>query len=308
MGERLRGFLRWVGPPLAWGLRIALAGALLWLAYLIVDDESKKEVALPVAALAIVALLIATVSASGWSRLFDRVGKLSLGPFAIEALADARSAATATDGRALVDDGGPDGDNPAVQSHSLLELRFKLERKLTYIAKHMLGASGRRATFLTIGSLEYDGYLTLSEARTATRILTLSELEFDSLSGSQQRTFLRYGNQLADDVRARVLTALVRREAGKEAGWKVEELPGGKRPDLLIEKAGRRYRVTTVFALDRKSKLLDKPVRRLGKADEPRVDEKLVVVPHGSKAMRAVEPNDVTVMTIDEYKDRLLKV
>lgn len=185
-------------------------------------------------------------------------------------------------GREVVDDAvdaagspsapSPDKD-PADDSipEDLLALRLKLEAKMSYIARTIL-ASEKCAcgVFVTIGSLNHDGFLSDKEARTATQVLTLRDEELDTLAPRLRWDFMRNANTVVGNIRASVFYGLVR-ESFKKNKWEVREIPVAKgRPDLLVCKGEQRYRIVPRFVLKKESNILERAKRRLaeGKDDE----------------------------------------
>ena len=100
--------------------------------------------------------------------LFDRISKLTLpGGTGLEI-----NPAWAVDARAAAEQAADADGSEQVKAETLLELRLKLEQKLTWMAKHFVGLDGQVLGPVTPGSLRYDDYLTEEQARTATRILS----------------------------------------------------------------------------------------------------------------------------------------
>ena len=60
-------------------------------------------------------------------------------------------------------------DPPA---HDLMELRFKLEQKMAWVAKHLLGTP-TNPQYLTLGSMEYDGLIESENARICSAVSAL---------------------------------------------------------------------------------------------------------------------------------------
>jgi hypothetical protein len=191
------------------------------------------------------------------------------------------------------DDRAPDrpDDAPPKEGHGewvrpfvdVVDLKLRLEAKLTWLCKHLL-AGPNTATFATIGSLRYDGFLTDEQARVATRILTRTP---ESIAGEQpedlQRT-LEADTIFVNGFRASVFDGFVRTRV-RALKWDVvpfEQRPG-HRPDFFAEhEGGRRIRVAPRFAFADDSGILARTVARLRGAldDEPdEVAARIVVVP-----------------------------
>ena len=165
----------------------------------------------------------------------------------------------------------------------VVDLRLRLEAKLTWLCKHLL-AGPDTTTFATIGSLRYDGLLTDEQARVAARILTRTS---ESIVGEQPEDItrtLRDDTRFVNGFRASVFDGFVRQRI-RQAKWEVvpfEQQPG-HRPDFLAERAGGpTIRVSPRFAFGDDSKILARTVERLRGplSDEPdEVARRMIVVP-----------------------------
>src|ERR1700709_1152297 len=89
-------------------------------------------------------------------------------------------------------------DGPA---ESILSLRLELERKMSYIAPHLLSYAERRDAFVTIGGLRYDEYITDDEARAASWLLTLRDEELDTLPANSRAAYLRNAEKVVESLR-----------------------------------------------------------------------------------------------------------
>jgi hypothetical protein len=121
------------------------------------------------------------------------------------------------------------------------------------MAKHLGDKNRWPLGYLSVGSLEYDEYLTKEQARTATRILTASEETLKRWPASAHSEFLRDARILVSNVRASTFFELVREaleDDGQEGGtWTVSDLgcEAGRRPDLLAERGGKAVWIAAVF-------------------------------------------------------------
>jgi hypothetical protein len=167
-------------------------------------------------------------------------------------------------------------DPDAAASRDILDLRRKLEAKLAYIVKHLLGE------YATVGSLGYDGYLTDDESAVATRILTLRDEDLQAWSPVERDRFLTAADGVVGGIRGSVHRAMVCKRL-EENGWLVDDdsLPAslGRRPDLQATKDGRVYRIVPVFTTTQDSKLLPRARERLAAAEAPEPERRVVVVP-----------------------------
>lgn len=193
---------------------------------------------------AIVAVLVLTVRPAQVRALLGRVEQVWVGGVSIElAAAGAKAAAAAPAG--MEDDGDDDAT-------SIVELRFRLERKLADLA---CGVLSERAgdvvvpTHVTIGGLVRDQLLGSAEATVADTILTTSENEFRSYADTQREALLRDGGRFVATFRAsvfheRAAQVLTQRTGGVERVRR-DDAAGD---DLVVTGAGGRVRWVPVFA------------------------------------------------------------
>jgi hypothetical protein len=204
-------------------------------------------------------LLVCTLRPNDVRDFVSRIQKISGGGLDIELQAsNAQAAAQAARTQE------PDDSPPAA---TITELRFKLERKLTYMAGNVLGpiVDGRMTSrFITIGSLAYDGYLTNEEALLADTILTTSDWEFRSLPYDQQIALLRDGGKFVANVRAAIFHGYVRRELERRYGA-VQRDPATAAPrdSFIVHDGDQAVRYVTVFATKADSSLLRNQLARL---------------------------------------------
>lgn len=254
-------------------LRAGSALLLVVVAALLLFEEITPGVAGAVALALAGAALISVLTPRSVQALLDRTQSLTLGPFALELVKDAAQAA-AEAGSAEVSDEDFKAD--------MVGLQLKLEWKMAFVVKHLLPAeSGPR--YATIGSLKYDRYLTESEARTAARIMTITDEQLATLPESARKDFLASANKLVGNIRASVFAGMVRKELREVVGEdSIDEVvwKEGRRPDFLVRRNGRERRVVAIFApFDEGRESLGHAIKRLGgqegKADNPPI----VVIP-----------------------------
>lgn len=255
---------------------IRWAGALLLvvIAILLLFEEITPSVAGAIAAALAGAALISVLTPQTIQALLDRTQSLTLGPFALDLVKDAAAAAAEA--------GSTEGAAEDFEA-DMVGLQLKLEWKLAFIVKHLLPPeTGPR--YATIGSLKFDGYLSESEARTATRIMTITDEQLATLPKSAREDFLGSANRLVDNIRASVFAGMVRKKLRKVAGkdsineviWKE-----GRRPDFLVRHNGGERRVVAIFApFDEGKGSLKYAIGRLrGEEDEPMDNPPIVVIP-----------------------------
>jgi hypothetical protein len=198
-------------------------------------------------------------------------------------------------------------------TEDLIGLRLSLERKLTWLCKHLLPRYGD-GPFATIGSLEYDGYLSLEQARLASRILALDP---GAISGRPEDTaeFRAAAEKVVRTFRAIVFDNHVQTHLPE--GWKAERFAqtGGHREDFLATRDGRAVRVSARFALPADASLIERTVDRLhSPEDDPTALEdgtavelvgRVVVVPDESSVSPRYEPDGVRVVKQEQLAELL---
>ena len=240
----------------------------------------------PAVALVLIGALIAFVPRQAWLGLLERIESASVGPISIALQQEAGKAAA--DSRERDTTEGSKRDDPGAVK-DVFDLRQRLEWKLTYVAKHLLGSGPDKVTFITIGSLRYDGYLTETDARTAIGILNIRQEELEALPKSAQERFLSEAGEFVESVRARIFWGQVKRRLeGRDGG--AEAFAGfapsrGRRDDLLADSPAGIVRVAPAFALDEGSKILKGAIERVRREKQTAsVKRQIVVVPDGSDA------------------------
>lgn len=231
--------------------------------------------------------------------------KLSRDGFEFEAAV--KGAAQASEGT-LPAEKDPDepGDDRSTPD-SAITLRLRLEAKLTYIAKHMLAAEDCCATYVTVGSLRVDGYITDREAETLSQVLTMRDDLLDASPVGQRSEFLRDANNVVKNIRASVFYALVQKML-ESNGWEPEPiLTKRKRADFHATRGNdRQFRVVPRFATDEKSSILSRELERLEAFSGERSirGRTLIVVPDRSRSELDPE-GDPAVLKLSEFR-RLL--
>lgn len=196
----------------------------------------------------------------------------------------------------------PDRDEPRMVN--LVELRLKLEAKLTWLANHLF------ERFVTLGSLEYDGYLPRDHAKRLARLLAHDPSKVDDADRFELQSFAR---AVADDVenfRATTFDGYVRRSAAKTPGWKVVDFPqsGKNRPDFLLEgDDGTVIRVAPRLVITRTSRLLENTRARLARTrdQQPPAAGRVAVIPDMSPHPTTGAPEDPQVLKLAELLDAL---
>jgi hypothetical protein len=268
---------------LASALRVIVAALLVALAILIPAANLPVEDVFAMTALFALAFAVVAVTPEKWQRWSPRVQSVSLGGVLEVGLYEAKEAAGRGGEEDSADPATDDAAEPPAPD-SLLNLRLKLEAKLAYIAKHMLGTPDQ-PTFVTVGSLRHDKYLSDIEARTACRVLTWRDEDLLKLSTSQAVEFLGDADKVITNMRAGVLRGMARKRL-RDDGWEVKAKVrgGGKRPDIIATKGNKKVRIAAVFVLASESDILDRTQKRLKDRvqKDKGVQKHLVVIPDNS--------------------------
>jgi hypothetical protein len=277
-------------------LFVGVLGALGIAGFVILGDLRPEEAAAgALVALAGLALaLLALVPAEQLLSLSERVTSLSVGKFLDLQLVSPLFRSTAEGN----DDATPDPDDPTDAS-SLGDLKRSLDMKIAYLAKHVLAPvpnddQTNIPTFLNIGSLCHDKYLTADQAEMAYEVRGVRPAEFRALTASKQKQFLEDASKFVDTVRITVFAQQVFQEL-EQPDWTVRWVypHGSTRPDMTVTRpagAGDTHHVIPVFTEKKASSLFDRPRKRLG--DEPRTageGRRFIVAPPLSKAATDAE-------------------
>jgi hypothetical protein len=268
-----------------------IAAPFLALAIAVAVDAISADQAWPMVALLLIAMLIAVIPSSTWDDLVKSVKKATLGPLSFDLQRNADLVAAAAPER---DTGegeetktkGEKGDATVVD---IFDLRMRLEMKLAYVAKHLLAPARGNATFLTIGSLQHDGYLDKREARMAIGILNTRQAELEALPEAARERFLKDAVEFVESVRASIFWGQVKRRLeGEDGGDSLYSNPiptaGARRDDLGADSPEGQVRVAPSFALDSDSKILSGTINRLEREGAAARDgeRQLIVVPDNS--------------------------
>lgn len=172
------GFVRWflVALCVDAGLFLALHGTL--------------RTATQIAALVLVAVTILTLSPEKVRELSAR--GFELGVFGLTAKLPALS-------------GDPAEDEAEHRVSDLIELKLLMQRKLTYVAKHVLGQPGRPSS-ITLGSMVTDNQLTEPTARICAVIDALRVPSTTDRSGRSVEDWLLDAQRAVASLRIEVLT------------------------------------------------------------------------------------------------------
>jgi hypothetical protein len=260
----------------------------LVLALVVLLTQLSPDRVWPAVALGLVGVLLIAVPRRTWGQVLARVESASVGPVGINLRQEVGKAAE----QAPESDTEEGSSNEFKRAETMFDLRIRLEYKLAYVAKHLLAPSDGNATFVTVGSLKLDGYLTEAQARTAIGILGTRQEELEALPETAQAKFLSEASEFVDGMRASIFWGQVKRrlrgvESPDHESLFTKEIPGnGNRRDLLVKSTQGPVRVAPAFALDKNSKILQSTVDRLrGEGLAARGGERqIVVVPDRSRA------------------------
>lgn len=252
--------------------------------------DSTRAAGIAIAVL--VGLVFATlslVSADELSTAFGRLKSIKVGGLGIElepyAQLNRDKDSAAEDATGTTD--------ASAHSDSLLDLKIRLEAKLTYLAKHVLctdpDPNHLIPTFLTVGSLSYDGYLTREQAARAYEILGMREQEFRSGTSAEQAIFIAGATEFIDTVRIEVFAGLVTNKL-RGLGWIADRItvkPRHRR-DLRVTDAQKSvvHQIIPIFSFRPNSSLVCEARERLETSTEVSPSGwRLIVVPPRSGAV-----------------------
>lgn len=263
---------------LDWGVRIFFLALLLVLAVLVLTGAVEEGPGGIAAGLVLVGLLVVAIPLS---RFAEAESVKAFGvewAFAQKAMEGAQSANL----------GESEDEVKPEEAEQIADLQFLLEAKLAYVAKHVIGfgGTGKWAPFLTLGSLEHDGYMTKEDALAARELLTLPLAHLQKIDEAERAAYVKRTKEFVRNIRATIFREVVKQvlEMELDAGVVVRERGKGKRPDFeLATPLPGHIRVFPVFAV-RGSYWNDKK-RIRDRAEELAnlTDRALIVVPPTSK-------------------------
>jgi hypothetical protein len=226
--------------------RWAWASSFFILAAAVLFSKLAPERVWPALALVLIGALVAFVPRQAWVQFLGRVESANVGPVGIGLQREAGRAAANSPERDT-SEGAKKAEIGEIKN--VYDLRLRLEWKLTYVAKHLLNSGPDNATFLTIGSLQFDGYLTETDARTAIGILNTRQEELEAMPGASQERFLEEAGEFVDSVRARIFWGQVKRRLeGRDGGEDIFvglAQSRGRRDDLLAATPAGSVRVAS---------------------------------------------------------------
>jgi hypothetical protein len=281
--------------------------AILLLAGAVTPEAALAGTAIGFVCLALIAML--ALPPADLQRYLGRVKSITLGSLGMEFGEYERLAKAEGQG------GEGDEDQEYDDGESLLDLRFQLEEKLAYLAKHVLapdpGPESPNATYLNVGSLRHDKLLTKKHVRIAIDVLTMREYELRRLPEKERRTFLAGARGAIGKVRIEVFSAQVKQEL-EAAGWLTCPAfgPPSRRRDLLVHsndaEDGVQHHVIPVFAVTRGSGLLPTPLERLSERAKAKCGGlRFIVVPPRSATPRPADTGGVKIGTLADLLEDL---
>jgi hypothetical protein len=271
-------------------LLIAVAGALGIASFVIFGPLKPDEAAAGgLVALAGVGLaVLASIPSRHLISLSERISTVTVGKYVSIKLNPLFESLAAEKGTS-----SQDPEDPADTS-SLVELKRSFDMKLAYLAKHVLApvpgpGTANRPTFVNIGSLAHDKYLTADEAEMAYEIVGMRPAEFTTLPSEKQRQFLIGAGRFVDTIRITVFAEQVSNQL-RRLGWSVRPVNGhgSRQRDVNVWReanAADIHHVIPVFTERKDSRLFAGPRKRLRVA--PRASgtgRRFIVVPPLSKA------------------------
>jgi|SRR5215211_2749547 len=205
------------------------------------------------------------------------------------------------------EEGTAGDDETGRVSADLLDLRLRLEAKMTWLCKHLL-AGPDTPSYATVGSLHTDGYLTREQARVAARILTADPEALAYHRPDDLARFLADAEAVVSTFRVIVFDAYVR-DALRRAGWALRddfEQSSGHRPDFIAARDDHVYRMAARVVTSPDSKVRERTVMRLKRAREgpPAVERRMIVIPDKSTAPTDGPDADPQVIRLAELLKR----
>lgn len=214
-------------------------------------------------AIAVVGIMIWTISPGDLKGFLSRLQKVSVGPLSAEVQSAAASAASVTPND--IDDESERDD-----AKDIFDLRMKLESKFTYLAKHVLASKLNGhiiPTYLTVGSLKNDHLLADDEAVTADAILTLRDTEFRQLPYEERKEFLKNSTKFVNTVHTTIFHAYVAQLLKGMGTVTRERRKDSTRDDLVVLRNGTMERYVPVFSTSADSDLVAGQRNRLSKLE-----------------------------------------
>lgn len=253
--------------------------------------------------LLVFAALVLSLRLTHLRRLVESLKGVSVGGLTLEFFEVVHEAAATAESDS---EPGQESTSPP----DLIELRLKLEAKLVYVVKWMLPPEpGASSSFATIGSLRYDKLISEAEARSASGLFSLGEVELRSVDPATRTRLLNEMETVVGGIRASVHHSMVRAalvervgESGVSDVQFKRDRRRTRRPFFLGRTDdGRSFDVVPVFALARDSKLVTQARRRLGAGTGGR---RVLVVPNATKVPSRPD-EEVAVIRLSELTDLL---
>jgi hypothetical protein len=283
-------------------IRIGLTIFLLAVVALVVAGVVASGPAATVTGLLVLAALVLAIPVADFRELLENLKSLKFGPEGIAAEWFQRARPVAAVETA------EQQEKPATDSTSMSQLRLLLEAKLAYIAKDLLD---EQPTFVTIGSLNYDGYLDDETANVADGLMTLRDEDLRGLDAQERGRLLRTGDDIVRTIRARTLQGWVRKILDNAAAWRWEPVDRGpnKVPDYLAIHGEQRLLVAAVFATSRDSQIFGWARTRLedGKEIPDDVSRRVIVLPRRARDEMIDRDGDPAVIRAQDLSGLLTK-
>jgi hypothetical protein len=251
---RGRTALKWLFAVISRSLVVLAAAATTLISAKVLSGQLDPPRALAAALAAMVALVLALAAVlPAWrtEQILGRLRILKLGSFFSLELAPYEREFAATDRAADTQD-----EQDVTSAKNLIGLKRDFEMRLAYLAKWLLAVDPRYTyasadplvldvlksapvkqrlvpTYLNVGSMMKDGYLTDDEGRIGYGILGMQEVQFTALPPPQREVFLKGGNAFVNNMRIRVFYQEVRQRISK-LGWDVEPVGTTGQRDLVV--------------------------------------------------------------------------
>jgi hypothetical protein len=262
-------------PSQLWSLLPVVLGlAFFALAVLVAVGRLEGKDAVIVAGLGAAAAGCLALARSGGRTVLQRVKSVNVGVFAIELLEDARASANDTS----LEEGSEDWIASASVDNDEAD-RADVD--------------------------------TESQARLASRLLTLRDEDVAVLPPDRRAEFIREATRLVGNILASVFSAMVKKEAEalSSGGWEIKKTPRGwRRSEVLIARDGARARLVPVWATTPGPKATERITQAKDRIERTRLpehtDRDIIVVPPRPRAPsdRAATPS---IVRLDELSAAL---
>jgi hypothetical protein len=266
----------------------------------------------PAAGIAVGTLLLVAVTLAlgprGLQNIVQRLHEVSVGKLTVKlgdtAVSDAHAASAEVANLDEIEDGET--------NTGIVDLRLKLQKKLAYIAKDLLPQVDDRSepTFVTLGSLAEDGYISEAQARTLDRLSILSAEVLQLAPASECEAFVADAQDVVRGLRATVFRAMLdqRLRADVMVTSTAAQTTASGRPVHLSQVAGQSIWVVAVFAISGSGVNITKVANRDDIGRLLKSHPIVLVVPNNSDALGTPVPSGMSIVHFADLGDHLHRI